>query len=115
MAIQKNIEIEKIHYDLGNPSIRRVMEIYPEQNINEAHISLALGSGSPTEGEQNVPTYNSLKASIRESGRIIQPIIVNQSVDGGYCVIEGNTRLSIYKEFLLLDHFYIRCLLVHND
>ena len=37
---------------------------------------------------------------IRENGGIIHPIVVNKRTDGSYVVIEGNTRLQIYKDFI---------------
>ena len=42
----------------------------------------------------------SLKESIKEHGGIINPIIVNHFPDGRYVVIEGNTRLQIYRDFI---------------
>ena len=41
----------------------------------------------------------SLRESIRENGGIVHPIIVNHFSDGRYVVIEGNTRLQIYRDF----------------
>jgi hypothetical protein len=42
----------------------------------------------------------SLRESIKENGGIIHPIIVNKRANGTYVVIEGNTRLQIYKDFI---------------
>ncbi|WP_407721671.1 ParB/Srx family N-terminal domain-containing protein [Ruminococcus sp. JE7B6] len=41
----------------------------------------------------------SLRQSIEANNGIIHPIVVNKQADGTYVVIEGNTRLQIYKDF----------------
>lgn len=41
----------------------------------------------------------SLRESIRENKGIINPIVVNKRPDGSFVVIEGNTRLQIYRDF----------------
>jgi hypothetical protein len=41
-----------------------------------------------------------LRESIKENKGIIHPIVVNRTADGTYIVIEGNTRLQIYKDFI---------------
>ena len=87
------IPIEKVKLDRGNPRIALILEKYGEDVPSDA-ISLALNGGSPDAGT----TYEGLKESIKTSGGIIHPIIVNKLGDE-YVVIEGNTRVQIYIEF----------------
>lgn len=90
------IEINDIDLDYENPRIARVLEMYPnKEDISAEQISLALGTDG---GESSHTTFTSLKESIRTNGGIIHPIIVNQ-IGNRYIVIEGNTRVQIYKDF----------------
>ncbi len=91
------LEIDKINLDLGNPRINQYLEIYKGDITSEA---IALALTNPGNGDSTT-SYNTLKESIKVSGGIIHPIIVNKELDGSLTVIEGNTRLQIYKEFLL--------------
>ena len=91
----EKIPIEKISLDLENPRIAQYVQMYGDDISSEA-IALALSASS---GAENTSTYSALKESIRVNGGIINPIIVNRKTDGQLVVIEGNTRLQIYKEF----------------
>ena len=95
----KLIPVDQVELDLSNPRIARVMEMYEPEQISSDHIALALGVGDSQEGE-TYASYSSLKQSICTHGGIIQPIIVNRLADGRLIVVEGNTRLQIYREFL---------------
>ncbi len=53
---------------------------------------MALGSSESS--------YESLKESIRVNGGIIHPIVVKKNAQNEYVVIEGNTRVQIYKKFI---------------
>jgi len=97
MPTFQTLQIKKLTLDLENPRIRRFIEKYGKAPTAE-QISLALGVGSPDEG-QSGPTFYSLKESIRTNGGVIHPIIVNKTANNKYIVIEGNTRVAIYKEF----------------
>ena len=57
-----------------------------------------MGTGSSDEGEGG-PSFTALKQSIRVNGGIIHPIIVNREPGGKLIVVEGNTRVQIYREF----------------
>ncbi|MFH0975876.1 MAG: ParB/Srx family N-terminal domain-containing protein [Spirochaetota bacterium] len=93
----KLIPIKDIELDKSNPRIAQFLEFYGD-DIPSEQIALALGVGdSQTDG--NGVTFQSLKTSIKTNGGIIHPIIVNDKSDKKYVVIEGNTRLAIYKEF----------------
>jgi hypothetical protein len=60
---------------------------------------MALGQHAPEDQESgSASTYSSLKASIRAHKKLISPIIVTPRNDGLYVVIEGNTRVAIFRE-----------------
>lgn len=94
-----SLPIESIKLDLNNPRIKQWLEIYGDDITSEG-ISLAL---SASNGSGSTSSYTSLKESIRVNKGIINPIIVNRHADGKLVVIEGNTRLQIYKEFSVAD------------
>ena len=85
------LPVDKIELDKSNPRIARGVAYYGE-NITSETMALLLGSTSEA--------CASLRESIRENGGIIHPIVVNKHTDGSYVVIEGNTRLQIYKDFI---------------
>lgn len=85
------LPVEAIELDKSNPRIARGVAYYGE-NITSETMALLLGSTSEA--------CASLRESIRENGGIIHPIVVNRHVDGSYVVVEGNTRLQIYKDFM---------------
>ena len=93
---QMNLNIDDVDLDNSNPRIAEVLSHYKE--INASIIALALGAGRDVEDSSST-TYSSLKESIRANGGIINPIIVKKTEDGRYVVVEGNTRLQIYKDF----------------
>lgn len=91
----REIPIELIKLDNDNPRIASVLEMYGD-NITSEAISLALGSsGSDCDSSTS---FDTLKESIKVNGGIIHPIIVNEKEDHTLVVIEGNTRVQIYKE-----------------
>lgn len=60
---------------------------------------MALGQYAPEDQESgSASTYSSLKASVRAHRGLIVPIIVTPRPDGDYVVIEGNTRVAIFRE-----------------
>ena len=85
--------------DVENPRIARIIEQYGP-NPTAEQINLALGVGSASGEEASGTTFQSLRESIKTHGGIIHPIIVNKTEDGKLAVIEGNTRVAIYREFL---------------
>ena len=95
----EKLPIDSVQLDIENPRIKQWIEIYGE-NLTSEGIALALSASSGTE---NSSTYTSLKESIKVNGGLIQPIIVNKYSDGRMVVIEGNTRLQIYREFREAD------------
>lgn len=91
-----NLVIENIELDMNNPRIAKFIEMYDKDTLNSEQLALALGSGVEDSNQTN---YSSLYNSIKTNKGIIHPIIVNHQSDGKYVVIEGNTRVQIYKEF----------------
>jgi hypothetical protein len=94
----QELNINEIVLDKDNPRIKMYLEMYGD-NVTAEGISLALNS-SATDGSTS---FSSLKESIRVNQGIINPIIVNHTSDGNYIVIEGNTRLQIYRDFAAVD------------
>ena len=93
------LSIDEVELDINNPRIQQYLEMYGD-DITSDGIALALNGSS---GASSTSSYQTLKESIRVNDGIINPIIVNKFPDGRLVVIEGNTRLQIYKEFALAD------------
>lgn len=91
----RKIKVDDIELDITNPRIKQFLDIY-QGDITSEQIALALTTPG---GSDSTTSYNALKESIKVHGGLIQPIIVNKEEDGKLLVIEGNTRLQIYKEF----------------
>ena len=96
----KLLDINEIELDINNPRIKQWLEMYKDEALTSEAIALALSASS---GSSVTSTYTTLKESIRVNKGIINPIIVNRYPDGRMVVIEGNTRLQIYKEFAEID------------
>jgi len=92
------LSLDKIILDQRNPRVAPALESIegePPQNF----IELALGQYAPDDDEKgSSTTFSSLKASIRAYKGLINPIVVTARSDGTYVVIEGNTRVSIYRQ-----------------
>lgn len=96
MVVQyKLLPINKINLDIDNPRIKQYLEIYGD-NVTSDGIALALSFSA---GNDTRSSLDALRESIRVNKGIIQPILVNKKIDGQYVVIEGNTRVQIYREF----------------
>lgn len=92
------LSIDELTLDVDNPRIQLIMERYKGE-ITAEIVHLALGSGRDTQDSGDTgTTFYSLKESIRTSGTIIHPIHVNKTADDKLVVVEGNTRVAIYKE-----------------
>ncbi len=96
------VDIESLELDLENPRISRILAMYNPETINSETIALALGAGETKEGD-TYATFRNLKESIRTNGGLIHPIIANKQADGKVVVIEGNTRLLIFRQFIKED------------
>lgn len=93
----KLLSIDEVFFDQENPRIAMALEMYYKGKITQEQVFLALNDSA--DRSESGTTVQTLKDSIKSTGGITQPIIVN-CVDGKYTVIEGNTRLMIYKEYL---------------
>ncbi|UZO94773.1 ParB N-terminal domain-containing protein [Roseomonas mucosa] len=97
MNIQK-VPVTQIVLDERNPRVAHIMDNMGDGNPQDL-IPLALGQYAPENEEGgSSTTYSSLKASIRAHGGLIVPVIVTPRGDGTYTVIEGNTRVQIFRE-----------------
>lgn len=85
------LSIDEIELDKSNPRIANYLDLYDESELTSETMALLLGSTSDA--------CASLRESIKENKGIVHPIIVNHFNDGRYVVIEGNTRLQIYRDF----------------
>jgi len=85
------LSVDKIKLDLENPRIRHWIEQFGD-DVSSEQIALAL-SGGDTGG------YRALHDSVLANRGIVTPIIVNHK-DDSYVVVEGNTRVQIYRELL---------------
>lgn len=108
----EELSINLVELDVDNPRIKMYLEQYKE--VTAEGIALALNSST----SDGTTSFISLKESIRVNKGIIHPIVVNQLFNGKYIVIEGNTRLQIYKDFALSDPEgpwkTIRCIVYDN-
>lgn len=90
-----SLPIDSIKLDEENPRIKQCLENYT--TVTPEAIALALWDS----GDGDAATsYRVLRDSIKDSGGIIHPIVVNHEDNGDYVAIEGNTRLQIYKDFV---------------
>ena len=90
-----SLPIDSIKLDEENPRIKQCLENYT--TVTPEAIALALWDS----GDGDAATsYRVLRDSIKDSGGIIHPIVVNHEDNGEYVAIEGNTRLQIYKDFV---------------
>ncbi|MEG0408402.1 MAG: ParB N-terminal domain-containing protein [Bacilli bacterium] len=87
----KNLKIDEVDLDYSNPRIALMLERWGgKDNITADAVAMALGQNGDS-------SFEVLKESIKVNNGIIQPIIVNH-INNHYVVIEGNTRLQIYKD-----------------
>ncbi len=91
MSKYMELPIDLIELDKSNPRIANYLATHDEKDITSELMALLLGTTSDS--------CASLRQSIEANYGIIHPIVVNKRSDGTYVVIEGNTRLQIYKDF----------------
>jgi hypothetical protein len=97
------LDVASVELDVGNPRIAQYLEMYGEP-ISGEQMSLALRSGDGGIVDGSGTTFYSLRESIKTCGSVILPTIVNRTADGRLVVIEGNTRVLIYRELLAQGH-----------
>lgn len=91
MSKYVELPIDQIELDKSNPRIANYLATHDEEDITSELMALLLGTTSDS--------CASLRQSIEANYGIIHPIVVNKRSNGTYVVIEGNTRLQIYKDF----------------
>lgn len=95
----ENLSIDDLDLDVENPRIRKFIEQYgTTPNFDQMLLALGAGSSDPESG--STVTFQSLKESIRAQGGVINPIFVDRKPNGRYRVVEGNTRVAIFRSFL---------------
>jgi hypothetical protein len=93
------IPLELVQFDIRNPRIAHAIEGLETEKLDDAYVELVLGRSSPADEEGgSSTTYSSLKASIKAKGGLISPIIVRTADSGKFTVVEGNTRVAIFRE-----------------
>lgn len=88
----KVLPIKDLELDVNNPRIAELLDRIGRDNVTPEAIALSLGASEES--------YENLKNSIKENGGIINPIVVQKINNGKFLVIEGNTRVQIYKKFV---------------
>lgn len=91
MSTYMELPIDDIELDKSNPRIANYLSTHSEDDITSDLMALLLGTASEA--------CASLRESILVNGGVIHPIVVNKREDNSFVVIEGNTRLQIYKDF----------------
>ncbi|MDE0522228.1 MAG: hypothetical protein OXH79_09765 [Boseongicola sp.] len=90
----QRIPTNQVEFDRENPRIKVALEKYGDK-LNDERIRFALQTA--TEGSTSTTSYRSLKDSIRAAGGVSVPIVIAPKNDHLVC-IDGNTRLTVYKE-----------------
>jgi len=91
------LPVDQLELDTTNPRIRKWIEMYGDTpSAEQIHLALGVGAGDT---DATSTTFNSLRESIRTNQGIINPIIVNRRPDGKMVVVEGNTRVAIFRGF----------------
>ncbi len=88
---QRRVELTKLQLDDDNPRIGLYRDSQPKDGLVEADIRHAIRNRSPH-------AYSKLRDSIEINGAIINAIWIGPEEGGKHLVIEGNTRVLIYRE-----------------
>ncbi len=88
---QRNVEVTKLRLDEGNPRIGLYRDSQPKEHLSDADMLFAIKNRSPY-------AYAKLRESIEINHGIINPIWIGPEENGEHLVIEGNTRVLVYRE-----------------
>ena len=88
------IDIDDIEFDIENPRILKELKLYPEEERQEKAAALLFMSNNDQPG----PSRVDLKKSIYAGGGIFDAIHLVPLSDKKFKVVEGNTRLAIYRD-----------------
>ena len=91
VVTQGRVELARLQLDQDNPRIGLYRDSQPKDTLLEADIRHAIRNRSPH-------AYSKLRDSIEINGAIINPIWIGPDEAGKHLVIEGNTRVLIYRE-----------------
>lgn len=103
--LQINLKGEKVEVNVRPVSIKNLFfdEFNPRISMyRDSHVG-ALGLDKLNQDQimfslTNSPSYYDLKNSIFDNNGVMNPLWIYSIGDNNYCVIEGNTRLAVYKE-----------------
>jgi len=84
------VDLDQLVLDELNPRISLFRDNQPEDNLSEEQIIFALTSKS-------IDAFRKLKDSIHNNKGIVNPIWIVPTSNSKYKVIEGNTRVVIYR------------------
>jgi hypothetical protein len=87
----EHIELDKLKLDELNPRIGFFRDNQVNEELSEDQIIFALTNKKPE-------AFRKLKDSIHNNKGIVYPIWVEHLKGGDYMIIEGNTRLVIYRQ-----------------
>lgn len=87
----KKVDIDKIYLDQENPRIGLFRDSQIKEDLSQDEIRFALINKNPE-------AFDKLRYSIEVNDGIINPIWLQPLNNEKYIIIEGNTRLVIYKE-----------------
>ncbi len=87
----RRVSLDALKLDAHNPRIGLYKDSQPSEDLSEADIYHAIANRSPD-------AYAKLRDSIEINQGIINPIWIGPLHDGKHLVIEGNTRVLIYRE-----------------
>jgi hypothetical protein len=90
-VMQRDVQVSRLLLDEGNPRIGLYRDSQPKQRLSDADILFAIKNRSPH-------AYAKLRDSIEINRGIINPIWVGPEEAGKHLVIEGNTRVLVYRE-----------------
>jgi len=91
MVTQQRVDITKLRLDQENPRIGFYRDNQPKDRLSDVDIRFAIRNRSPN-------AFSKLRDSIEINNGIINPIWVGPELDGEDLVIEGNTRVLVYRE-----------------
>jgi len=91
MLTQQRVDITKLRLDEENPRIGLYRDSQPKDGLSDVDIRFAIKNRSRH-------AYSKLRDSIEINNGIINPIWVGPEDEGQHLVIEGNTRVLVYRE-----------------
>lgn len=92
------VPVSDIAHDLGNPSIRKALEMYgKDATPDQIHLAVHANDGNVGGGGD---TCSKQREAILASRGAIQPVLINRTGGGDLVCIEGSVRVAFYQEFI---------------